>query len=83
MDQQLNPYIGHRYPTEMISHAVWLYFRFTLSFREVEDLLAYRGVIVTDEAMPQWRLKFGQDYANTLRRRQTKRGDHYRQMASG
>jgi len=77
MDKQPNPYAGHRYPTEIISHAVWLYFRFTLSFRDVEDILAYRGVIVTYEAIRQWTLKFGQDYANTLRRRQPKRGDKW------
>ena len=43
MDKKPNPYAGHRYPTEIISHAVWLYFRFTLSFRDVEDILAYSG----------------------------------------
>ena len=75
MNKKPNPYAGHRYPTEIISHAVWLYFRFTLSFRDVEDILAYRGVIITYEAIRQWTLKFGQDYANTLRRRQPKRGD--------
>lgn len=77
MDKKPTPYAGHRYPTEIISHAVWLYFRFTLSFRDVEDILAYRGVIVTYEAIRQWTLKFGQDYANTLRRGEPKRGDKW------
>jgi hypothetical protein len=52
---------------------VWLYFRFTVSFRDVEEILAYRGVFVTYEAIRQWTLKFGQTYANALRRRQLKR----------
>ena len=54
---------------------MWLYFRFTLSFRDVEEILAYRGVIVSDKTIRQWTLKFGQAYANTLRRRQPRRGD--------
>ncbi|MEI6848050.1 MAG: IS6 family transposase [Chlorobiaceae bacterium] len=77
MKKQTNLYAGHRYPTEIISHAVWLYFRFTLSFRDIEEMLAYRGVIVTYESIRQWTLKFGQDYANTIRRRQPKRGDKW------
>lgn len=75
--KKTNLYAGHRYPIEIISHAVWLYFRFTLSFRDVEEILAYRGVIVTYEAIRQWTRKFGQTYANTLRRRQPKRGDKW------
>ena len=75
MDKKRNPYAGHRYPTEIICHAVWCYFRFTLSFRDVEEILASRGVIVSYEAIRQWTLKFGQAYANTLRRRQPRRGD--------
>ena len=77
MKKNTPSYVGHRYPVEIISHAVWLYFRFTLSFRDIEELLASRGVIVTYEAIRQWTLKFGQDYANTLRRRQPKRGDKW------
>jgi putative transposase len=53
MDKKTNRYAGHRYPAEIISYAVWLYFRFTLSFRDIEELLAYRGVIVTYEAIRQ------------------------------
>ena len=62
-------YKNHRVPVEIISHAVWLYFRFCLSFRDVEELLFERGVIVTYEAIRQWSRKFGQQYANQLRRR--------------
>ena len=51
MSKKTDTYSGYRYPTEIISHAVWLYFRFTLSFRDVEEILAYRGVVVTYEAV--------------------------------
>jgi putative transposase len=73
-------YKGFRFPPEMISHAVWLYFRFSLSVRDVEELLAQRGVIVTYETVTyetvrQWCLKFGQTYANELRRRRPRCGD--------
>jgi putative transposase len=62
-----NPYKNHRFPAEIISHAVWLYFRFCLSYRDVEELLFARGVTVTYEAIRKWCLKFGQPYANALR----------------
>ena len=55
-------YRRHRYLPEIISHAVWLYHRFTLSFRDVEDLLAERGITVTYEAIRSWRRKFGPSY---------------------
>ena len=71
------PYKGHRFPQEIISHAVWLYFRFSLSYRDVEELLAERGIIVTYETVRQWCLKFGQQYANQLRRRRPKTGDKW------
>ncbi len=71
------PYKGHRFPQEIISHAVWLYFRFSLSYRDVEELLAERGIIVTYETVRQWCLKFGQTYANQLRRRRAKPGDKW------
>ena len=70
-------YKRHRFPPEIISHAVWLYFRFALSYRDVEELLAERGVIVTYEAVRQWCRKFGQGYANTLRRRRARPGDKW------
>jgi hypothetical protein len=68
-------YKGFRFPPEIISHAVWLYFRFSLSFRDVEELLAQRGVIVTYETVRQWCLKFGQTSANELRRRRPRCGN--------
>jgi len=72
-------YHGYRFPPEIISHAVWLYYRFTLSFRDIEDLLAERGVIVTYESIRQWCMKFGPNYANQLRKRQGIRGSWTRQ----
>lgn len=68
-------YRGHRFPPEIISHAVWLYHRFTLSFRDIEDLLAERGVIVSYESIRQWCGKFGPHYASKLRKRQRQLGD--------
>jgi len=72
-----NPYKHHRFPGEIISHAVWLYFRLPLSHRDVEELLFVRGVIVFYEAIRQWCRKFGQAYANQLRRRRPKPGDKW------
>jgi putative transposase len=69
-----SPYPGFRFPAEIISHAVWLYFGFNLSFRDVEELLAELGVAVTYESVRQWCLKFGQSYANTLRRHRVRTG---------
>ncbi len=68
-------YKRHRFPPAIIGHAVWLYFRFALRYRDVEELLAERGVIVTYETIRQWCRKFGQQYANTLRRRRSQPGD--------
>ncbi|OKI36684.1 IS6 family transposase [Streptomyces sp. TSRI0281] len=70
-------YRGHRYPVEVISHCVWLYFRFPLSFREVEELMLQRGVILSHETVRRWCMKFGQAYANGLRRRQPRPGDKW------
>src|SRR5919199_197143 len=72
-----SPYKGFRYPQEIISHAVWLYFRFSLSYRDVEELLAERGIIVSYETIRQWARKFGQLYANQLRRRRARPGDKW------
>ncbi len=66
---------GYRFPPAIIAHAVWLYYRFALSHREVEELLAERGVILSDETVRQWCRKFGQAYANGLRRRRPRPGD--------
>src|SRR5437868_2910418 len=54
-----SPYRGYRFPPEIIGYAVWLYFRFHLSFRDVQDLLAERGIVVSYEAIRQWCIKFG------------------------
>jgi putative transposase len=70
-------YKGHRFPAEIIGHCVWLYFRFSLSYRDVEEILAERGVILTYETVRQWCLKFGQAYANELRRRRARPGDKW------
>ena len=68
-------YHGYRFPHEIISHAVWLYHRFCLSFRDVEDLLAQRGITVSYETIRHWCRKFGIEYARTLRRRRGRLGD--------
>jgi putative transposase len=70
-------YKHHRFPVEIISHAVWLYFRFCLSFRDGEELLSERGIKVTYEAIRKWCRKFGQPYANQLRRRRPRPGDKW------
>jgi putative transposase len=72
-----NPYKNHRFPAEIISHAVWLYFRFCLSYRDVEELLFARGILVTYEAIRKWCRKFGQSYANELRHRRPRPGDKW------
>src|SRR5215472_16541737 len=70
-------YAGYRFPSEIISHAVWLYFRFPLGLRMVEELLAARGIIVSHEAVRQWARKFGQQFANRIRRRLPRTGDKW------
>ena len=70
-------YKRHRYPAEIIAHTVWLYFRFSLSFRDVEELMAVRGVTLSYETVRRWTLKFGQQYANELRRRRPQTGDKW------
>ena len=70
-------YRRHRFPPEVISHAVWLYFRFPLSLRMVEDLLAARGIIVSHETVRCWAEKFGRIYANKIRRRAPQFGDKW------
>jgi len=76
MKNDRSRYSGHRFPPEIISYAVWLYHRFCLSFRDVEDLLAERGVIVSYEAIRRWCQKFGPGYA---RKRTRTTSYHYRQ----
>lgn len=68
----------HRFPAEVIAHAVWLYFRFPLSLRMVEDLLATRGIIVSHQTVRLWAEKFGLTFANEIRRRSSGRlGDKW------
>lgn len=73
----VNPYAGHRFPPELISYTVWLYFRFPLSLRMVEEMLAFRGIVVSHETIRQWALKFGQEFANIIRRRLPRPGDKW------
>src|SRR5215204_4529671 len=72
-----SPYAGYRFPGEVISHAVWLYFRFPLSLRMVEEMLAARGIGVSHETVRQWALKFGQAFANQIRRKLPGPGDKW------
>ncbi|ROQ72537.1 putative transposase [Streptomyces sp. CEV 2-1] len=74
MDSASPSYKGHRYPVEVIAHCVWLYHRFPLSFREVEELMLERGVVVSHETVRRWCAKFGQAHANGLRRRRPRPG---------
>jgi putative transposase len=70
-------YKGFRFPAEIISHCVWLYHRFPLSFREVEEMMLQRGITLSHETVRQWCAKFGQTYANGLRRRCPRPGDKW------
>ena len=67
----------HRFPSEIISHGVWLYYRFNLSYRDVQEILLERGIEVSHEAIRKWCGKFGQDYANRLRHRRPWPGDKW------
>ena len=68
-------YKRHRFPPQIIAHAVWLYFRFPLSLRLVEEMLLERGILVSYETIRQWALKFGADYARRLKRKTPSRDD--------
>jgi putative transposase len=70
-------YRGYRFPAEVISYAVWLYFRFPLSLRMVEEMLAARGIWVTYETVRRWGKKFGKDFSGQLRQRAPARGDKW------
>src|SRR4051812_10888322 len=70
-------YSGYRFPAEIIGHAVWLYFRFPLGLRMVEELLAARGIVVSHETVRQWARKFGQPFANQIRRCLPRVGDKW------
>jgi putative transposase len=72
-----DPHYRHRFPAEIISHAVWLYHVFSLSLRDVELLLAERGIVVSYETVRRWCQKFGESFASCLRRRRPRPGDKW------
>ena len=72
-----NPHHRHRFPAEIISHAVWLYHVFSLSLRDVELILAERGVFLTYETVRRWCRKFGESFADSMRRRRPRPGDRW------
>jgi putative transposase len=72
-----NIYKRHRFPPCIIQHAVWAYYRFNLSVRDVEDLLAERNISVSYEAIRLWINKFGPEFTKRLRRRRSGFGDTY------
>lgn len=73
----MNTYKRHRFPPDIISYAVWLCYRFNLSHRDIEDLLAERGITVSREAIRLWCIKFGALYARRLKRRHRGYGDTF------
>ena len=75
MDTPESSYRGYRFPPDVISYCVWLYFRFSVSYRDVEELMAERGVTVTYETIRAWCERFGRDYAKRIRARRGKLGD--------
>ena len=77
MPTSLNPFRGFRYPAEIIQHAVWLYHCFSLSLRDVELILAARGIVVSYESIREWGLRFGRLFANELKRRRPRPGDKW------
>ncbi len=70
-------YRRHRFPSEDISHCVWLYFHFSISYRDVEEMMAMRGLTLTYETIRYWCLKFGQAYSNALHRSRPRPGDKW------
>jgi putative transposase len=72
--ERSDAYRGYRFPGAVIAHAVWLYLRFPLSFRDVEEMLAERGIHVTYEAVRCWVAKFGPQFAAELRKREARLG---------
>ncbi len=77
-------YKRHRFPPEIIAHAVWLYFRFPVSLQLVEEMLLERGIVVSDETTRHWGKKFGPKYARRIRRKQPSPHDvwHLDEVAS-
>lgn len=77
MSKSSTPYKRHRFPREIIQYAVWIYYRFNLSHRDVEDLLAERGIVVSYESIRLWCIKFGSIYARRLKRSHQSYGDTF------
>jgi putative transposase len=77
MTTSSNPYHGFGFPAAVIEHAVWLYHCFSLSLRDVETILAARGVVVSYESIRDWGLRFGRLFANQLQRRRPRPGDKW------
>jgi transposase-like protein len=77
MHSSVSRYHRHRFPAQIISHSVWLYFRFALSLRDLEEMLAMRGMSVSYETLREWCFKFGQTYANGLRHKSPRPGDRW------
>jgi len=73
----INAFKGHRFSREIISHAVWLYYRFSLSLRDVEDILAYRGIDVSHQTIHEWEQRFGPLFADVIRRNRPRPGDKW------
>ena len=76
----MNTYKRHRFPPDIISYAVWLYYRFNLSHRDIEDLLTERGIPVSRQAIRLWCIKFGAIYARRLKRKHRGYGVAHRQL---
>jgi putative transposase len=70
-------YHRHRFPSEIISHCVWLYYRFALSYRDINEMMAKRGVIVSHESIREWALKFGAEFAKRIRHQSARPGDQW------
>jgi putative transposase len=77
MSTTSNPHRGFRFPADIINQAVWLYHCFSLSLREVELILAARGIVVSYETIRECSLRFGRAYANSLKRRRLQPGDKW------
>jgi putative transposase len=77
MSTTSNPYRGFRFPAEIINQAVWLYHCFSLSLRDIELILAARGIVVSYETIREWSLRFGRTYAKALKRRRPRPGDKW------
>ena len=71
----LSLYQRHHFPSAIISHCVWLYYRFALSYRDINEMMAKRGVFVNHESIREWSLKFGTDFAKRIRHQSARSGD--------